>query len=190
MFKFYEYGDMPNEENYYKSIRLWGKIYFLIVTSLHNYFWYWLIFVYFSPTARLVFFIGYFMLGAFMLEWAWYNTQRIHNVDEERDSCFPAFRRPEAKNWNKAAFYPMAVTTVPARIWIAIMVCPGTATFSNIVLFGYKQRPILGWRKPLLDVHYQAMQYILFVIHFMRVSHIVDKDFDYTEWLGPGYKEK
>lgn len=154
MFKFYDYGDMPNEENYYRSIRLWGKIYFLVVTSLHNYFWYWLIFVFFGPTTRLVFFIGYFMLGAFMLEWAWHNTQRIHNVDEERDSCFPAFRRPEAKNWNKAAFYPMAVTTVPARIWVAIMVCPGTATFSNIVLFGYSQRPVLGWRKPLLDVHY------------------------------------
>ena len=33
------------------------------------------------------------------------------------------------------------------------------------------------------------MQYILFLVHFMRVSHIVNKKFDYTEWLGPGYKE-
>ena len=137
MFNLYDYGDMPNEENYYKSIRLWGKIYFLFVTSIHNYCWYWLLFVFMGPMSRLVFFIGYMLLGGFMLEWAWYNTQRIHNVDEERDSCFPAFRRPEAKNWNKFMFYPLAITTVPARIWVAIMVCPGTATFSNIVLFGY-----------------------------------------------------
>ena len=33
------------------------------------------------------------------------------------------------------------------------------------------------------------MQYILFFVHFMKVSHIVNKEFDYTEWLGPGYKE-
>ena len=33
------------------------------------------------------------------------------------------------------------------------------------------------------------MQYILFLVHFMRVTHIVNKKFDYTEWLGPGYKE-
>ena len=95
--------------------------------------------------------------GAFLLEWAWYNTTRIHNVDEERDSCFPAFRRIEATHWNKWLHYPQAITLLPLKIWIMIMIAPGSATFVRIITFGYNERPFTGWRKWIIDVHYKAM---------------------------------
>ena len=50
----------------------------------------------------------------------------------------------------------MAVTVLPARMWLAIVVCPGTATFSNIILCGSrdKRRPVTGWKKVCIDIHY------------------------------------
>ena len=147
--KFYDYGDMKNEDNYYKSVQFWAKIYLLVMGTIHNYIWY-LIFLRF----KFYLIVGNSLLGAFMLEWAWYNTQRIHNVDEERDSLFPSFRRLEAKHWNKWLHYPMAVTILPTRMWLATVVCPGTATLSSIVLHGDSRRPVIGWKKTLIDIHY------------------------------------
>ena len=50
--------------------------------------------------------------------------------------------------------YPMAVTIMPARMWGAVAVCPGTAIFSRIILFGDNKRPITGWKKIAIDCHY------------------------------------
>ena len=71
-----------------------------------------------------------------------------------------------------------------------IVICPGTATFSRIITYGYKERPFTGWRKWLIDVHYKAMNLLVLIVHFMFVTLEELNDYDYSEWLGPGYKEK
>ena len=43
------------------------------------------------------------------------------NVDEIRDSQFPAFRRLDASRWSRLKFYPGALFTLPARILLLIL---------------------------------------------------------------------
>ena len=70
----------------------------------------------------------YFLIGAYMLfglylfEWAWAQTKAIREVDEARDSKYPAYRRVEAKNWSKWRFYFGAVTWLPARMVLGVSV--------------------------------------------------------------------
>ena len=130
------------------------------------------------------------LFGLFSIEWAWYNTSRIHNVDEERESCFPAFRRLEAKHWRKWRHYPLALTTYPMQCWFKIIIAPGTAAVSRLLTIGYKERPFKGWRKWLIDVQFKGMNILVLVVTKTIVSLEEIDDFDYSEWLGPGYKEK
>ena len=102
-----------------------------------------------------IFVVVYLLTGIFSVEWAWHNTSRIHNVDEERDACFPAFRRVEAKHWRKWRHYPLALTFYPMQLWLMIVIAPGSATLVRILTFGYKERPFKGWRKWLIDVQYK-----------------------------------
>ena len=165
MFSFYDYGDMQNLDNYNASIKFWGTVYLFVFLAVHNYFWYCVYCLLSDYKWYLL--AGNSLFGAFLLEWMWNNTQRIHNFDDERDSGFPAFRRPEAKHWNKWLMYPCALTLTPVRVWCAILTCPGSAVCSNIVLFGHKTRPVIGWRKIMIDVHYKGMQYLIFIAHGM-----------------------
>ena len=61
----------------------------------------------------------YMLSGLALFEWAWASVKSIRDVNEERDSQFPAFRRLDAKKWNKFRFYLGAVTILPLRILIA-----------------------------------------------------------------------
>ena len=71
-----------------------------------------------------------------------------------------------------------------------IVICPGTATFSRIITFGYKERPFSGWRKWLIDVHYKGMNILVLIVCFMFIKLVELDDYDYSEWLGPNYKDK
>lgn len=55
------------------------------------------------------------------LEYAWCRLKRIREVDEDRDSQFPAYRRLDVKHWSKIKFYPGAMLTMPSRLAILIL---------------------------------------------------------------------
>ena len=61
------------------------------------------------------------ILGLIALEYAWCRLKRIREVDEDRDSQFPAFRRVDVKNWSKLKFYPGAMLTMPSRLAFLIL---------------------------------------------------------------------
>lgn len=64
---------MKDAEKYSKSVQFWAKIYLVIVTILHNYIWY-LVYLHFLKGYEIHCLVGNSILGALMLEWAWYNT--------------------------------------------------------------------------------------------------------------------
>ena len=110
------------------------------------------------------------ILGVLILEWAWYNTQRIHNVDEERDACFPEFRRLDARFWNKWLHYPLAMTITIPTLYMGAFIILITAPLSKFIwLSGYNQRPIIGWRKKWIDVHNRSCNYFIMIALNMRV---------------------
>ena len=184
-----EHGDPAVKDKYEPTIRLYGTILAITLLTLHNYFLY-CVYCYFYAY-RILMLLAYWAFGIFMFEWAWYNTQRIHNVDEERDSCFPAFRRSEASQWRKWMFYPGVLTVMPMRLWICSLITPYTALCGKLFTIGLPDdaRPIVGWRKFWIDVTYKSGYLTVLVIHLMW-QFDVELDYDYTEWLGPDYKNK
>ena len=137
MLRLYEYGDMKNADNYDRTISILGYIY-CACYMLANFYAYYCFYCSYIDY-RWHMFIAHELICLLAIEWMWHNTQRIHNVDEARDSCFPAFRRPEAKPWTKWMLYPGALSGLMTyRIWSVAITLVLTASVSNIVLFGYK----------------------------------------------------
>ena len=61
------------------------------------------------------------VIGFIAVEYAFSRLTRFRDGDELRDSKFPAYRRLDAKKWNKCKFYPGAMFTMPARLIILIL---------------------------------------------------------------------
>lgn len=77
------------------------------------------------------------ILGAYMFERAWAATSRHRQVDEARDSLFPAWRNSECLKWNKWSFYPLAVTIMPLRFFCFIASLALIPILHSILLFGH-----------------------------------------------------
>lgn len=60
-------------------------------------------------------------LGFALFEWAWKQMKPFREVDESRDSQFPAYRRLDVKNWSKWKFYPGAVTVMLIRFLLSFV---------------------------------------------------------------------
>lgn len=63
---------------------------------------------------------AYMLFGLYLFEWAWAKTKCIRDVDEARDSQYPAYRRTEVRKWRKWRFYFGAVTWTPLRIFVGL----------------------------------------------------------------------
>ena len=55
------------------------------------------------------------VIGLIAVEWALYKFRRYMEVDEDRDSNFPAFRRTDAHKYARWKFYPGALLLMPTR---------------------------------------------------------------------------
>lgn len=66
----------------------------------------------------LIFFISQAIIGVIAIEYAWSRTKRFREIEEERDSKFPAFRRTDVKRWSRWKFYPGAMLFMPIRLII------------------------------------------------------------------------
>ena len=63
----------------------------------------------------------YMFIGLISFEWAWAMVKPIRNVDEDRDSKYPAFRRWDAHKWKKWRFYFGAITFMPLRLVCSVL---------------------------------------------------------------------
>ena len=142
-------------------------------------------------TFWIIFALSYMALGILMMEWAWKRTVRIREVNEERDSLFPAFRRTDAHKWNKLMFYPFAMTMVPFRFVFGLIPLASIGVWSWFVRIGHDEsKPITGCRKKLIVYYYYyVVSYIILMLNTWVTFSDLD-DFDYSYWLGPDYKTK
>ena len=58
------------------------------------------------------------IMGLILIEYAFSRLKRFRDGNEQRDSHFPAFRRRDVKYWNRCKFYPGALLTMPARMFL------------------------------------------------------------------------
>jgi len=116
--------------------------------------------------------------------------EKIREIDEERDSQFPCWRRVDAKDWSAWMFIPGAMFMMPTRL-----ICYfGTLFIHGIVVLllqiGRDKKPLKkGCRKSLINFSFDVTG-ILWLIFAGTIPFYKDVDADYTYYLGPDYKKK
>lgn len=60
------------------------------------------------------------IIGHFLFQWAWKVIKPIREVNEARDSKYPAFRRYDVPKWKKFKFYIGAITVLPLRFCFGV----------------------------------------------------------------------
>jgi hypothetical protein len=134
----------------------------------------------------------YMTLGLVMFEWAWKGMSAIRSVDEDRDSKYPAYRRWDVNKWQKWKFYPGAMLLLPLK-FVGIVLC---VLFCYIIVriatLGHNfsdDKPIRGWfRNWALGYVYKLSTSM--IVYFVGIrSSYEERDYDYTPFLGPNYRE-
>jgi hypothetical protein len=65
---------------------------------------------------------SYCLLGLVLFEWSYYKLRVIRKPNEARDARYPAFRRTDAVKWRRWKFYPGALTLLPLRVILAVLI--------------------------------------------------------------------
>jgi 1-acyl-sn-glycerol-3-phosphate acyltransferase len=73
-----------------------------------------------------------FVIGVIFIEYALMKTKAVRNVNEERDSKYPSFRRTDVKKWSRLRFYAMA-PLLPWRMLGAIVCLVSLLVVSKIL---------------------------------------------------------
>ena len=113
-------------------------------------------------------------------------------VDEERDSKFPAWRRRDATRWARWKFYPLGLLTMPFRLvfihvqgMILVLLCTILTMCHN-----FKKGPLKeGILKNIVGALFSFNGFIWMLFVGIWTTREF-KEMDYTEYLGPNYKEK
>jgi hypothetical protein len=129
-------------------------------------------------------------VGIYMVEWSWKKLKRVKEVVEERDSMYPAFRRTDAMHWSKYSFYPMAVTLLPMRFFIGVMILLSSALYGKAVLYiDDESKPLSGWQWCLIRPYYWWCSNAIVWLNFIKTKTMYVNT-DYSEWLGPDYRNE
>jgi hypothetical protein len=132
----------------------------------------------------------YSFVGFALFEWSWYKIKPIREIDEARDSKYPPFRRLDAQFLKKWKFYLGAITIMPIRFIICILTIVTSYIFVKLISIGHniETEPLKGCRKTFIGFIYKAVAATLAFFGGLRYSKVI-KDYDYTTYLGPNYKE-
>jgi 1-acyl-sn-glycerol-3-phosphate acyltransferase len=130
------------------------------------------------------------LLGIILIEYCWARTRPIREIDEARDSKYPAFRRYDAVKWSRWKFYPGAVTFMFPRLFIMFFNLFLCWVFTLIITLGsnIENQPIRGCRKRIINCLYWTQAKLEGIFYFYRTSY-KKVDFDYSYYLGEDYKK-
>lgn len=134
------------------------------------------------------------ILGIIAIEYAFARNKRfMYDKDEERDEKFKAFRRLDTDRWYRFKFYPGAMFSMPSRLLLLILEGIITVIIAKIILCGhdYRKGPVTdGCRKRFIELYSGVYGKIWMFLSGYCCPSIVEIDADYSEWLGPDYKEQ
>lgn len=99
----------------------------------------------------------------------------------------------DAHKWSRWKFYPGAMFSLPIRFLILILQGILLLIMAWFLTLGhdFKKGPIpTGCRKRLVNFLYRINGKVWMVICGIFVTHTDKKEYDYSYYLGPGYKDK
>jgi 1-acyl-sn-glycerol-3-phosphate acyltransferase len=129
------------------------------------------------------------LVGLALFEFAWAATKRYRNLDEVRDSRFPAWRRNDVKHWSRLKLYPVALTLMPVRVIGFVLANVIVACVNKVILFGLDlEKPIPVPRRKMTKIVFHIGSWAMsFLNGNFPIFKTVDKDYSY--WLGSDYKQ-
>lgn len=134
------------------------------------------------------------IIGIIAIEYAFARNKRfMYDKDEERDEKFKAFRRLDIDRWYRFKFYPGAMFSMPSRLLLLNLWGLFTLLLGKIILCGhdYRKGPVTDCCRKRFIVWWGHVfgKTWMFLCGFCCPS-MVEIDADYSEWLGPDYKEQ
>ena len=131
------------------------------------------------------------LTGVLLFEWAWSKTDRVRRIDEKRDSLFPAWRREDTHKWSRLRFYPGAVTILPLRFLCLLLLAMITYPVVRLIFIGVDiTKKVPDSRRRLQQAWYAFVaQRFLDIFFIVTVDRKTNKNFDYSYYLGPNYRE-
>ena len=132
------------------------------------------------------------IVGLAIFEYAYWLSRRLRDVDENRDSKFPAMRRTDIRKWRRWKFWPFAMTLLPIRIFLLIFLGVSIVTKSKILACGhdFNKGPLkAGFLKVLLYKWIRLSAWAILIVCGMFVNRKKMPRVDYSKYLGPDYRE-
>ena len=130
----------------------------------------------------IYFIAAYMFTGLALFEWAWAQVKSIRDVDETRDSQYPAFRRLDAPKWRKWRFYIGALTMLPIRMVLGFGAAFLLCCCVRVLTIGMEineNKPLTGCRPKIIKCLYRC-----FTTFILLVAGVIPQykniDYDYS----------
>jgi len=128
------------------------------------------------------------VLGIIIFEKAYYGT-RVHRDEnlKKLHANFPHLRRLDVDRWARWKFWPGAATILIPRVLLTLVIFLWFYLGLIVLLCGHaSDKPMTGCRRWLIKMHYKFWGgFVGYIILFLHVSTIFEKDVSYRPWLGP-----
>lgn len=127
--------------------------------------------------------------GILSLEYAFFKTRRYRKLDEMRDGAWPLARRNDVHRWARWKFYPGAMILLPLRLTLLVStLLIGAVLIPTLCMcHNFQKRPLTGCRKWAIVQLCRIGTRLLLTLCGVICSK-TKVDFDYSEYLGNGYK--
>jgi len=132
------------------------------------------------------------IIGTCLFAYGVYGNRAVKNWDEDRDSKYPAYRRYDTKNWNYLYLYLGAITLMPVRAFLGLLLTVVVfvhACFTALTTFHRFPSPHNWWGKLNVSLGSFMQSNVLPLIVGCHVT-VISPQIDYSFWLGKDYKPK
>ena len=131
-------------------------------------------------------------MGYMLFEHGWKISKQYRRKGLEKvHQKFPMYRRlDKPEEWTKATFMPGALICLTLRFFGGVLIFIFGCLGCQICSLGHNfdKGPLTGWRKRAFRFVTVSGCWLFYKFGGMSVK-LIEKDVDYSEYLGPGYKE-
>lgn len=130
------------------------------------------------------------MTGWLLFEYAWKELEGYRLRSKQPfNNDYPPFKRLDTHNWSRIKLMPGSVLVLPARFVLMHMILIIAAILCKICLIGQDMsKPFTPFRRAFTKRVVILASKAYLITTFTSLS-VIEKDCDYSKWLGPDYKQ-
>lgn len=127
--------------------------------------------------------------GLSLLAYTYKKTKSVRSKIEERDSKYPAWRRPDTANFNLCALIPAAATILIPRIILSLGCWVGLFIMCKIIMCCADVRKgVPKSRRFFIKYAFHTTSWLMLLFAQIR-PEVIEIDVDYSVYLGKDYEK-